>query len=310
MATRESSSVGHYDRFRARGPSVNVLIVGAGLMGAQIGCEYALGGHEVVLVARDPTRVAERRELNLRLVAELGLADAATVEAARAQLTVGDGADPEGFDLVVESVPEDLELKVAVLAAAAVASPAAIIASNTSSLSITELGERIGAPSRTVGTHYWNPPLLMSPVEVVAGSGTEPEVVERVSALLRALGKRPVVVGDVPGFAWNRIQMAVLREAVWLVEHGVVSPGAIDEILTYGLGRRWSNIGFFKAIALGGVDTWQRTSANLLPKLSSETAVGDLVQWVTQDRQALAQAAARRDRGLARGLLEERRGDG
>ena len=290
---------------------MNVLVVGAGLMGAQIGCEYALGGHDVVLTARDPERVAERRDATLRLVSELGLAEQAAVEEAASRLTIAAGpAEVGACELAVESVPEDFDLKVALLSEVAAASPAAIVASNTSSLSITELGERIAAPDRTIGTHYWNPPLLMSPVEVVPGRQTAPDIVERVCDTLRALGKRPVVVTDVPGFVWNRIQMAVLREAVSLLEQGVASPDAIDEILTYGLGRRWSNIGFFKAIALGGVDTWQRTAANLLPKLSAENDIGDLGRWLTQDRQLLEQAAARRDRGLARDLLEERREDG
>jgi 3-hydroxybutyryl-CoA dehydrogenase len=290
---------------------VNVLVVGAGLMGAQIGCEYALGGHDVVLVARDAERAAERRDATLRLVGELGLAEAAAVDAARARLTVAAGiADAGHVDLAVESVPEDLELKARLLTEVVATSPDAIVASNTSSLSITELGERIGAPARTIGTHYWNPPLLMSPVEAVPGGRTAPEVIEQVCALLRALGKRPVVVADVPGFVWNRIQMAVLREASWIVENSVASPDAVDQILTYGLGRRWSNIGFFEAIALGGVETWQRTAANLLPELSTAPRLGDLRRWVTDDREVLARAAARRDRGLVRDLLEERREDG
>jgi 3-hydroxybutyryl-CoA dehydrogenase len=290
---------------------VKVLVVGAGLMGAQIGCEYALGAHHVVLSARNPERLAERRDATLRLVSELGLAEQSAVEAAASRLTVAASPAEAGpCDLAVESMPEDLDLKVALLTEVAAASPDAILASNTSSLSITELGERIGAPARTVGTHYWNPPLLMSPVEVVAGTNTAPDVVERVCDLLRVLGKRPVVVADVPGFVWNRIQMAVLREAAWLLENDVASPDAIDEILTYGLGRRWSNVGFFKAIALGGVDTWQRTAANLLPELSTENGIGDLRPWVTQDRDLLTEAAARRDRGLVRDLLDERREDG
>jgi 3-hydroxybutyryl-CoA dehydrogenase len=287
---------------------MRVLVLGAGLMGSQIGCEYALGGHRVVLVARGRARVEERRTAALRLVEELGLADPEAVAAAARRLTVAGGIAEAGpVELVVESVPENLELKVGLLREARATSPGAILASNTSSLSITELGERAGAPERTVGTHYWNPPLLMSPVEVVPGRATEPAVVEEVCALLRGLGKRPLVVADVPGFAWNRIQMAVLREAAWLVEHGVASPEAIDEILTHGLGRRWSAIGFFQAIALGGVDTWQRTAANLLPELSTAQELGDLRRWVTADEETLAEAAARRDRGLARALLEERR---
>src|SRR5436309_9654739 len=119
----------------------------------------------------------------------------------------------------------------------------------------------------------------MPRVEVVAGERTAPEVVRLVSGAFVALGKRPVVVGDVPGFVWNRIQMAVLREAAWIVGNGVASPDTVDDILSYGLARRWRNVGFFEAIALGGVETWQRTSANLLPELSSATELPDLRQW-------------------------------
>jgi 3-hydroxybutyryl-CoA dehydrogenase len=290
---------------------VKVLVVGAGLMGAQIGCEYALAGHDVVLVARDLGRLSARREETLVLVRDLGLAGAAEVEAAAGRLHVASGsALAEPCDLAVESAPEDLDLKAELLGEVALASPDATLATNTSSLSITELGARVGASERIVGTHYWNPPLLMAPVEVVPGRDTAPKVLARVCEALRAARKRPVVVADVPGFVWNRIQMAVLREATWVLENGVASPDAIDELLSYGLGRRWSNVGFFEAIALGGVETWQRTAANLLPQLSCATSIGDLQRWVSRDRERLAVAAARRDRGLARDLLEERREDG
>jgi 3-hydroxybutyryl-CoA dehydrogenase len=284
---------------------LRTLVVGAGLMGAQIGCEYALGGHDVAMVARDPQGVRARVDAALELVVRYALAPPAEVDAARARISIG--SDLEGAascDLAVESVPEDLDLKSELLSVVAAASPEAALATNTSSLSITELGERLGAPERVVGTHYWNPPLLMPLVEVIAGESTSPDLVEGVADTLRALGKRPVRARDVPGFAWNRLQTAVLREAVWLVENDVASPDTIDEILTYGLGRRWSNIGFFRAIALGGVDTWQRTAANLLPQLSSATQIGGLARWTERQEAELAAAAERRDRGLARDLLE------
>ncbi len=285
---------------------MRVLVVGAGLMGAQIGCEYALGGHDVTALARHAEPAAERVRAALASVGALGLASAEQAKAAASRISVAAQAPLAGWDIVVESVPEDLELKATLLRPVAEASPEAILATNTSSLSVTKLGEAIGAPERTIGTHYWNPPLLMPLVEVVHAERTSPSVVERMRSVLDALGKRPVVVRDVPGFIWNRLQMAVLREAAWIVENGAAAPDTVDEILTYGLARRWRNVGFFKAIALGGVGTWQRTSANLLPELSAATELPDLRQW-TEDPAALADVAARRDRGLARDLIEERR---
>lgn len=304
MAARSAKAVQLYDR-----SPVNVLVVGAGLMGAQIGCEYALGGHEVSLLARDPESARSRFEDGLETVRRHGLVSAEEVEVARARVQVTSDLDEVGScELAVESLPEDLELKAALLRPLAEASPHAVLATNTSSLSVTELGERIGAPERTVGTHYWNPPLLMPLVEVVAGSGTHREVVDRIADTLRGLGKRPVLVRDVPGFAWNRLQMAVLREAVALVEGGVASPAIVDEILTHGLARRWRHIGFFQAIALGGVETWQKTAANLLPLISAATEIPELSDIVGDRGPEHADAAAERDRGLARDLLAERSG--
>jgi 3-hydroxybutyryl-CoA dehydrogenase len=290
---------------------VNVLIVGAGLMGAQIGCEYALGGHEVALLARNTEAARSRFEQGLQTMGAHGLASDDELRAARSRTRVSsDLHEVAACDLAVESLPEDLELKAALLHPVADASPAAVLATNTSSLSVSDLGEQVGAPDRTVGTHYWNPPLLMPLVEVVAGSQTDPEVIERIADTLRELGKRPVLVQDVPGFVWNRLQMAVLREAVALVEAGVASPAIVDEILTHGLGRRWRHIGFFEAIALGGVETWQKTAANLLPQISAATRIPELRGWVTNGDGDLAAAAARRDEGLANELLEERRNRG
>jgi len=287
---------------------MKVTVVGAGLMGTQIGCEYALGGHEVTLVARDAAAAAERFERALELVREHGLAPPGQVEGAAARTGVStDLASVSACDLAVESVPEDLALKAGLLRVVADASPAAILATNTSSLSITELGEAIGAPERTIGTHYWNPPLLMPLVEVVPGEATSPEIVARVLETLRALAKRPVLVErDVPGFIWNRLQMAVLREAVWILENRAASTETVDEVLRYGLARRWSNIGFFQSVALGGVETWQRVSGNLLPELSAASKLPDLRQWLGADEEVLAEAAQRRNRGLADDLLNDR----
>jgi 3-hydroxyacyl-CoA dehydrogenase len=280
---------------------MRVLVLGAGLMGAQIGCEYALGGHDVTMTARDTARVADRVEETLAKAVDLGLHP----PEARPPIEIDAAPAAEGWDLVVESVPEDAELKARLLRPLAQASTRAIIATNTSSLSITELGDAIGAPERTIGTHYWNPPLLMPLVEVVAGERTSPATVSTTREILRELGKRPVLVRDVPGFVWNRIQMAVLREATWIVEHGVADARTVDEILTHGLARRWRNVGFFQAIALGGVETWQKTSGNLLPELSTATELPDLRRWV-KDPAQLADIAARRDVGLVRDLIEEK----
>ena len=149
-----------------------------------------------------------------------------------------------------------LALKVSILRPIVERQQDAAIATNTSSFCVGELGDEIGAPERTLGTHYWNPPLLMPLVEVIPGPHTRSDLVQRVRGTLAGLGKRPIVVAkDVPGFVWNRLQIAVMREALWLVETGVVTSEQVDTVVREGLARRWRHVGPFEAAALGGADT-------------------------------------------------------
>lgn len=276
-------------------------------MGTQIAFEYALGGHDVLLVARRPEAARERLAGTMRLVAELDVAAEAERRAAERRLTVVAGlAEVEGtVNVVVESVAERMDDKVAVISEAARRFPAAILASNTSSLSIGEIGATAGASERMVGTHYWNPPLLMPLVELVRGAATS-SVVERIAATLREMGKRPVLVErEVPGFLWNRLQLALLREAVWLVEQGVASPAAVDEVVRDGLARRWRYTGPFATAALGGAETFERIAANLFPVLSRAERLDDLARWVDASPEEMQRAREERDRGLRRDLAAE-----
>ena len=293
---------------------MRVVIAGAGLMGAQIGCEYALGAHDVTLVARDVAAVGRRVDRALALVSEHALATPEAVEGARGRLRAVGAVEAagSGFDLAVESLPEDVDVKVRVLRELAGTSPAAILASNTSSIPITALAAGVGdgAAARVVGTHYLNPPLLMPTVEVIAGERTAPAVTERVVGMLEQLGKLPVVVRrDVPGFIWNRLQFALLRECAWLVDNGVAAPADVDLVVREGLARRWRRVGPFAAIGLGGLDTWSRSAANLVPELATGGGLGDLARFVPGDDE-LARLAAGRDAALAEELRRERDGTG
>ena len=179
-----------------------------------------------------------------------------------------------------------------------------MIASNTSSLSIGAIGEACGAPERTVGTHYWNPPLLMPLVEVIAGPAQPgPRRSSSRARPSRAAASGPVLVQrDVPGFIWNRLQHALLREALWIVDNDVATPEAVDEVVRYGNARRWAHVGPFAAAALGGLGTWQRVAAELFPVLSNTDAAGDLARTQWADAEELAAIAAERDAELARDL--------
>jgi 3-hydroxybutyryl-CoA dehydrogenase len=314
-----------------------VALVGAGLMGSQIGCEYALAGCEVVWVVRDRAAAQARIDAALALVAHHGLADPAAAELARERMRFdgapGSGGGPStggapgaagqpsaggapgagevAFDVIVESLPEDLELKAEVLSPLLAVHPDAVLATNTSSISISALGEAAGAAERIVGTHYWNPPLLMPLVEVVAGERTPAALRDRLAALLRTIGKRPVALEhEVPGLLWNRLQAAMLRECLWLVEHGIATPETIDEVMRDGLARRWRLTGPFETVGLGGARTFDAIAANLFPLLSDATSTSGFEPHIPSDPRLLAQLRERRDQALAAELRAERDADG
>jgi 3-hydroxybutyryl-CoA dehydrogenase len=294
---------------------VKIILLGPGLMGSQIACEYALGGHDIAVLARRPEVARERIERGFATASEHGLATPDQVVAARERLTIAQESDgAEGAQVIVESVVEDLVEKKAALLPVVARNPDAIVASNTSSIPITAIGAAIGAGARTVGAHYWNPPLLMPMVELIRGDETDEAVVAQMTATLRALGKRPVLVDrDVQGFAWNRLQLALLREAVWLVENGVASPATVDEIVRDGLARRWRYTGPFQTAALGGAATFERVANLLWPALSTATALQGLRQWLEESPQTTEALRERRDGGLAadmRADLEREAGAG
>jgi 3-hydroxybutyryl-CoA dehydrogenase len=140
-----------------------------------------------------------------------------------------------GASVVIEAVPEDMALKAELLrTAVSVGAPDALLASNTSSLSITELGVRIGAPERTIGLHFFNPPPVMELLEIVRGLGTSEASVERALTFARAIGKTPIVVRDTPGFATSRLGVILGAEAIRMLEGGVAGVVDIDRAMELG----------------------------------------------------------------------------
>jgi 3-hydroxybutyryl-CoA dehydrogenase len=290
--------------------SKNVLVVGGGRMGSQIACEYALGGHQVTVASRTASTARERVARALEIALQASLADEGQVAEARRSIAFAESLDtPSGApDIVVESIVEDEAAKGELLLDVARRWPDATIASNTSSLSITTLGRLAGAEDRVLGAHYWNPPLLMPLVEVVAGDNTNLSRVDLMTVTLRGLGKRPVLVArDVPGFVWNRLQFALLREAAWIVDNGVATSQAVDEIVRDGLARRWRYTGPFQTMALGGAETFRRVAANLFPVLSNEESLPEANHYLNFEPSELEELLSRRDNGLRRDLMQDRK---
>lgn len=251
-------------------------VAGAGTMGAAIAGLLSRAGVQVRLVDRTP-ELLERGRRSLRSSqATLEEAGLLTAEAARAAedrvlplTSLREACD--GIDLLVESVNEDLALKREILAAADGLCPSStIFASNTSGLSITRLAEATRPPRQVAGMHFWNPPHIMPLVEVVRGERTSEDTAAFLLELARRLGKRPILVRrDVPGFVGNRLQFAVLREALHLLEAGIASAEDIDTAMTAGPGLRYGQVGPFATADLGGLDVFHAISGYLFEDLAA-----------------------------------------
>jgi len=216
-----------------------VTVVGAGTMGHGIAQVAAQAGYAVRLadaVAGAARAGLERVRANLDVGVGRGKVTAADRDAALARIeAVSDVVEAaRGADLVIEAVPEDLALKRDLFARLSDAAPAAVLATNTSSLSVAAIASAASRPERVVGMHFFNPVHLMKLVEVVTHAGTSAATREAVIAAARRMGKEPIVVSDSPGFASSRLGVALGLEAMRMVEEGVATPEDIDRAMTLG----------------------------------------------------------------------------
>ena len=223
-----------------RGHHRTVAVLGAGTMGHGIAQVFAAAGGEVRLYDVDLARIEKGRqqiESGLQRIAAKGKITAAEVTRITSAITPSTDLVQAvaGASLVVEAVPEDMNLKVELFKKVLAAAPAdAILASNTSSLSITELGTRIGAADRTIGLHFFNPPPVMELLEIVRGVSTSEDVVSHARAIAVAIGKTSILVNDAPGFATSRLGVVIGAEAMRMLESGVASAGDIDKAMELG----------------------------------------------------------------------------
>ncbi|MGA2849409.1 MAG: 3-hydroxybutyryl-CoA dehydrogenase [Terracidiphilus sp.] len=217
-----------------------VGVVGAGTMGSGIAHVFARAGFEVLLCdveQRFLDRAAAAIRANLGREAAKGKLAEGDVEAvlARIQL-IGDREALRAAEFVVEAASEQFELKAEIFRALDRILPAdAILATNTSSISITKLAGQTGRPERVIGMHFFNPVPVMALVEVVRGMATSDETFETVRALALKLGKTPVAVNDAPGFVSNRVLMPLINEAAYAVMEGVAEPEAVDQVFKLGM---------------------------------------------------------------------------
>lgn len=216
---------------------MKVGVLGGGRMGSGIAHAFLLAGCEVVVVERDAEMAdaaADRIRASILRSIERGAAfrDAGSLHRA---LRVGDDIAGLGScELVIEAVPENRVLKAAALARIEAAAPDAVLASNTSSISITDLAAALTTPARFLGLHFFNPVPTSSMVEIVAGMATDPAVIERARDWVQMIGKTPIVVRDSPGFASSRLGLVLALEAIRMLDSGVASAEDIDRAMELG----------------------------------------------------------------------------
>lgn len=261
----------------------DVVVAGAGTMGASLAQIFAQRGLRVTLWNRSPDGLDRARALiesNQAALVGAGRLSAGESAALLGRITAGtDEACFAGADFIIESIAENLEVKQAFFRRiSAAARPDCVIATNTSGLSVTALGTAVEKPARFAGMHWINPPHLIPLVEVISGEATAPETADLVYDLALRLGKKPIRAKDVPGFVLNRLQFAVFREALSLVESGAAGIEDVDGAMKYGLGLRYACLGPFETVDLGGIDVFYKIASYLFSDLEDRKDVPDLLK--------------------------------
>jgi len=239
----------------------NVGVVGAGLMGHGIAQVFGSKGYRVNLFDKDqgmlesaPNRIRK----NLQVFLEMKLTKESDVEQClqNINLCYDMSAVCSGADIMIEAVIENLEVKKSVFAEMErLTSQQTILCSNTSGISIGRISEGLQFRDRVIGTHFWNPPHVVPCVEVIKSEFISEEVFHTIVDLMKELGKEPVrVLKDILGFLGNRLQLALFREALSLVEKGIAAPEDIDRVVKYSFGSRLPFIGPFETADLAGID--------------------------------------------------------
>ncbi|MFM0741778.1 3-hydroxyacyl-CoA dehydrogenase family protein [Paraburkholderia xenovorans] len=253
-----------------------VAVVGAGTMGAAIAGVFASRGYKVAVYSRSERTLDEARVTVERLAGEDVLVD----------YTGSLEQCVSGASIVSENVAEDVHVKQQIFRDVEdVVSADCLLTTNTSSVPITAIAEGLRHPERVVGLHWFNPAAIMPLVEIVRGEFTTDETVRRTRAVCVRIGKEAIEVNqDIAGFVVNRLQYAMLREALYLVEKGVASVEDVDRAVETTLAPRWSASGPLQLMDLAGLDVVEKVSGILMQSLSRDTGTSAIVRQLCDEQ--------------------------
>lgn len=259
-----------------------ITVIGAGLMGHGIAQVFALAGHEVTIYDSFEKTLATAKERILANLKDLG-DDQSAVDRVTLEADLGKAA--RDADYVVEAVLEDLPLKQKLFGEVeGYVRPDTILASNTSVIPITDIMQGLKRRERAVGTHWWNPPYLVPLVEVIETQWTSPETVAFTMKLHAEAGKKPAhVKKDVPGFIGNRLQHALWREAVSLVERGICDAETVDTVIKAAFGRRLAVLGPLENADMVGTDLTLAIHRTVLPDIDSRPGPSPYLEKLVKD---------------------------
>lgn len=252
-----------------------VAVIGAGTMGAAIAGVFASFGYQTSLYSRRDSTIAAAR----KVVAEIAGTDTHVTYTTDLESCLHDA------EIVSENIVENLVQKQEMFRTIeAVVLPNCLLTTNTSSISITHIARALHKPERLAGLHWFNPPAIMPLLEIIRSPSTSDFTVGMCRSLAAEIGKETIeVASDVPGFIVNRLQYAMLREALHLVETGVATIADVDRAVETTLAPRWAACGPLRLMDLAGLDVVANVSAQLMPALSRETNTPTLVETLTAD---------------------------
>src|SRR5216683_3853899 len=263
-------------------PKPRIAVVGAGLMGHGIAQVFGLAGHDVTITDAHAPTLASAKDRILTNLKDLG-DDVTAVERVRACASLAEAVAEADF--IVEAVREDLGVKQRLFADIERAARGdAILASNTSVIPITAIMGKLKNRARALGTHWWNPPYLVPLVEVIATEWTTPAAIDFTMKLHADVGKTPVhVKKDVPGFVGNRLQHALWREAISLVENDICDAETVDTVIKAAFGRRLAVLGPLENADLVGTDLTLAIHRTVLPAIDSRPGPSPYLEKLVAD---------------------------
>jgi 3-hydroxybutyryl-CoA dehydrogenase len=255
--------------------SLRAVIVGTGIMAQGIAAGFLAQGARVVMLGRTVVRSEAGREPTLKLANALLPQTSTVLSAHLACGSLGDWSDWVDVQLVIETVAENLALKQALFADLDARVPAGVpIGSNSSGFPISQIAAGLAGASRMFNIHYFMPAQVVPLVEVVLGEASDPALGQQVCDLYTTIGKKPVLVRrDIPGFLANRIQHAMMREALSLIDAGIATPADVDLAVRYSFGFRYAAVGPILQKEISGWDSVCSAARAIYPTLSNVTEV-------------------------------------